>query len=200
MTKHKPIVIGLTGSIGMGKSTVARMFIKLGAAHFDADACVRSLLSEDDKTHHFFETNYPSVFYKGRISRIRVGRLIFSSETKRKKIEAFLHPIVKKEAKRFIEKQKESDAIILDIPLLYESKIDGLCDITCCASAAPEDQKTRVMKRGRLDEKQLEVILKRQLSDKTKRRRSDVVFDTSVDKKETRQMVEAFYKERIENA
>lgn len=199
MLENKKIIIGLTGSIGMGKSTVARMFRKKGASLFDADECVRELLATHKKVSRYFEVNNPEVFFHGKISRKRVGRLIFSSSAQRKKIENFLHPLVKKEAKQFI-RQAKTCIIVLEVPLLFETGFDVLCDYTFCVSACFAQQKERFMKRGRMTDDQYKAILKRQYSDRTKRKRADFVIDTSVTQKETRKAVEDIYKEILENA
>lgn len=196
MLKSKAIV-GLTGSIGMGKSTVARMFLKCGATLIDADQIVRELLSDNQKTISFFLKNYPTVFHAGRISRKRVAAILFSSQKNRRNIESFLHPFVKKEMKERIKTAKKK-VVVLEVPLLFETGFDRLCDYTVCASAGTAQQKKRVMKRNRMSLDQYRAVLKRQYSDQTKRRRANAVIDTSVSQKETRKVVNELYKEIIQ--
>jgi len=195
----KKIIIGLTGSIGMGKSTVSKMFEKCGATIFDADKCVKDLLLNNKKVIDFFKKHYPESFFHNKISTKRLGGIVFSSSKTRKRIEDFLHPFVEKEAKKAIKKAK-TEIIILEIPLLFESGFNYFCDKTICVSASAKKQKERFIKRKRMDEKQYKTILKRQYSDKVKRNLSDIIIDTNVTKKETKKSVEKLYMELTKNA
>lgn len=196
--KHKKVIIGLTGSIGSGKSTVAKFFNDCGAAIFDADEEVRNFLRHSTEVKSFFEKQYPEVMHAGRVSRKRVGALIFSDKKARENIESFLHKKVSLQAKTFIEKTRRK-VIVLEIPLLFEAGMDQLCDVTVATIADPQERKARVLGRGRMSEAQYNTISKRQLSDKEKKSRVDVVFDTSVPRAKTKNDVIEFYKD-IKNA
>ena len=185
------IVIGLTGSIGMGKSTAGAMLEYLDVPVHDSDAAVHELLRYDSEawfaiTAAFPYFSYPQIYgrkyfwhplkeTKRFLKRDVLGKIIFEKEHERKKLEAILHPLVRKAQKEFIERQRVlgCDIAALDIPLLFETGADRHVDYTVNISAPGFVQKARVLARAGMTPKKLSGILKRQMPDGEKRARSD---------------------------
>ncbi len=183
------IVIGLTGSIGMGKSATAAMLKKLGVPVFEADKAVHEMLGPGGRAVRavgkaFPPLTYPQIYgFKGGkrfIRRAALGKIVFASDKKRKKLESMLHPLVRAAEKEFIRKQKKRGAqiIALDIPLLFETRAGALVDYIIVVTAPRAVQRARVLARPGMDEKKFRAILKRQLPDREKRKRADYVLQT----------------------
>jgi len=192
------IIIGVTGSIGMGKTTVATMISDMtGAVTHNADDEVHHLLNAGGQgvaavQKLFPPDHHPHIYEEESINRAALGELIFKDEGLRQKLEEALHPLVRAAQKTLIQTQKEShsDIVVLDVPLLFETGGDQICDVTLVASASADIQKTRVMARPNMSEEKFTAILNRQMGDEEKRKRADHIIDTGVDLEQTRAQIE----------
>lgn len=175
----RPFVIGLTGSIGMGKSTTAAMFADAGVAVWDADAAVHRLYAPGGAAVAPLNAAFPGVLAPdGSIDRAALKARIAADPNALARIEAIVHPLVAADRADFIA-QVDADVIILDIPLLFEGNSSSLCDATVVVSVPEDVQRTRVLSRGTMSEADLARILARQMPDAEKRRRATWVIDTS---------------------
>lgn len=169
--------LGLTGSIGMGKSTTAQMFAELGIPVWDADAEVHKLYSVGGAAVPAIQELFPEAIENGAVSRLALKRLIQSDENTLVKLERIVHPLVADGRQRFID-QSNSDIVLLDIPLLFETNGDKNMDAIVCVDIDPETQRDRVLKRGTMTEQQFEQILSKQLPNDVKCNQSDFVVRT----------------------
>jgi dephospho-CoA kinase len=186
-------VIGLTGSIGMGKSTTARMFADEGCALWDSDTAVHRLYARDGAAVAGLAALFPDVIVAGAVSREALRAIIAQDETALKKIEAVVHPLVTQEQKRFIE-EAASDIVILDIPLLFETGKDKDVDAVVVVTTSPEEQERRLAERGAMTAKELETLRNKQMPDSEKRQRADFVVETNT-LEEARAQVRAILKQ-----
>lgn len=192
------MIIGLTGSIGMGKSTVAGMLAASGVAHFDADAAVHRLLGKDHPVAAVVAGHFPqAVADDGSLDRRRLGEIVFADTAKRRLLETVLHPLVRAERDRWIShcRHRGVGIICLDIPLLFETAGDKSCDLVIVTSAPLFIQRRRVLgrattTRGGMTAAKFHSILKRQLPDREKRRRATLVIETGIARFTTRCRVE----------
>lgn len=173
----KPYVLGLTGGIGMGKSTTAAMFAAEGVPVWDADAVVHRLYAVGGAAVWPIQGLYPAAVLQGRVDRSVLKRLIVDDASVLNNIEKIVHPLVAKDRQSFIE-HAVADIILLDIPLLFEGGSDQLCDGVAVVSVSGEVQRARVLDRGTMTAADLDGILARQMSDADKRARADWVIDT----------------------
>jgi dephospho-CoA kinase len=184
----KTKVIGLTGSIGMGKSTVAAQCRSCwrGVVSVDADRLVHQLLSPSGKAYPLVIKAFPEVVEAatGQINRQKLAQLVFASPPQLKKLEAILHPLVRQENQHRIRQacRERRPFIVLEIPLLYETGAETLCDAVIVASAPAFLQAQRVLKRTGMTPQKLQEILRRQLPDSQKRKRADAVIQTGLGK------------------
>jgi dephospho-CoA kinase len=177
------ITIGLTGSIGMGKSTAAAMLRRLGAPMFDADAEVHRLLGPGGGAVAAVGREFPGVVDEnGGINRPRLGAQVFGRPEALKRLEGILHPAVRAAERRFIAqgRARRLPLIVLDIPLLFETRADALCDAIIVVSAPRWLQRQRVMRRPGMTPARLASILKAQMPDGQKRRHADFVVETGL--------------------
>ena len=183
------LVLGLTGSIGMGKSTTARLFAEAGVPVHDADATVHSLY--DSKLVEEIEAAFPGSTTEGRVDRGKLGAQVVGKPEQIKRLEAIVHPHVREEEERFLAKAEAAGApmAVLDIPLLFETGGDSRVDAVVVVSAPPEIQRQRVLGREGMTVEKFEAILARQTPDAVKRRRADFVVDTSRDIEDARTQV-----------
>lgn len=170
-------IIGLTGSIGMGKSETAKIFAELSIPVFDSDEAVHNLLGPDGKAVEAVEEKFPGVKVDNYIDRKRLGDLVFRNDAALKDLENILHPLVLKERQAFLEKVN-SDIIVFDIPLLFEKNYQDQCDFIVVVSAPPDIQKERVLKRPGMSEKRFLEINAKQTPDAEKRKRADFIVQT----------------------
>ncbi|HJU76826.1 MAG TPA: dephospho-CoA kinase [Sphingomicrobium sp.] len=175
------IRIALTGSIAMGKSTVARMFERAGVPVFDADAVVRELQAEGGALVEAIGKRFPGTVSNGFLDRERLSRLVLDKPSELAELEAMVHPEVRGARDRFIAAHKDAPAILFDIPLLFETKGEAAFDKIIVVSAPPDVQRARVLARPGMTPAKLKSILARQMPDADKRRRADFVIDTSGD-------------------
>ena len=169
--------LGLTGSIGMGKSTTAQMFAELGIPVWDADAAVYKLYSTGGAAVPAIQELYPEAVEHGEVSRPALKTLIQSSENVLSEIERIVHPLVAADRQNFIG-ISDSDIVLLDIPLLFETNGDKHMDAIACVDIDPETQRVRVLQRGSMTEEQFEQILSKQLPNDVKCGQSDFVIQT----------------------
>lgn len=177
-------VIGLTGSIGMGKTTVAGQFEYCGCPSHDSDLAVHHALKPDGEGFEEVAVTFPEAWDKKNhlIKKDILSKLVFDNELKRRQLEEILHPIVKREQINFIRKNKTlgRKAVVLDIPLLFETGADARVDYTITVTAPFFMQRARVLKRTGMTEGKFNAILKAQMPDKEKQERADFIIRTSL--------------------
>ena len=183
------ITLALTGSIGMGKSTVAAMFAEAGVPTFDADAVVRVLQGPGGRLVPVIEARFPGTTRDGAVDREALTAAVLSDRDELAALEAIVHPAVHHERTRFIVEHGDAPALLFDIPLLFETGGDQAFDKVIVVSARPELQRERVLSRPGMTEQKFEQILARQLPDADKRNRADFIVDTSGTMDETRAQV-----------
>ena len=172
------IKIGLTGSIGMGKSTTAEMFREAGIPVYDADATVHELYSGE--AVHLIEQAFPGTEINGKIDRSILGAKVIGNSDEMKRLEAIVHPLVHAKEKKFLENAEESGSkiVVLDIPLLFETGGKSRVDVIVVVSARPEEQRKRVLAREGMTEEKFAAILAKQVPDQEKRKQADFVVET----------------------
>jgi len=177
-------ILGLTGSIGMGKSTAADMLRRLGVPVHDADAAVHHLLASDPGVRAEIAARFPDAMDGEMVDRQALGATVFSDPAARKELEAILHPRVRAAAKRFLRKQAMARAplVVLDIPLLYETGGEANVDAVLVVAAPEFLQAQRVLSRPGMSVERFNGILASQVSDSEKRRRADYVVETGLGK------------------
>ncbi len=174
------LVVGLTGSIGMGKSTAVAMLRRMGIPVHDADAAVHRLIGSGGAAVPAIEAAFPGTVVDGAVDRARLGNRVFGDPAARARLEAILHPLVRRSARYFLKCQTRlrHDLVVLDIPLLFETGGEELCDAVIVVSAPRAVQAGRVLSRPGMTEAKFRAILAVQLSDAEKRRRADFVVST----------------------
>ncbi len=169
--------LGLTGSIGMGKSTTAQMFVDEGCALWDADAAVHRLYAIGGAAVGPMGEDFPSAIVEGAVSREALKRIISEDSSALKRIEGIVHPLVAADRAAFRE-SAVADILVFDIPLLFETGGEAAMDAVACVRVSPDEQKRRVMERGTMSEAQFEQIRAKQMPNDEKCARSDYVIDT----------------------
>lgn len=187
------IVLGLTGSIGMGKSTVAAMFAEEGAPVFDSDATVHALYAKGGRAVAPVEAAFPGVAVDGAIDRAALSARVVGNAEAIGRLEAIVHPLVREAQLTFLQTQRDAGAeiVVLDIPLLLEGGGSTLVDAVVVVSAPAEIQRERVLARPDMTAQKFEAILARQMPDAEKRARADFVIETGVSFDDTRAQVRA---------
>lgn len=170
-------ILGLTGSIGMGKSTTARLFGEAGCAVWDADAAVHRLYAPGGAAVAPMVRAFPNAVLDGAVSRSRLKDLIAGDPTALRRIEQIVHPLVAADRADFLD-QVTADIAVLDIPLLFENGSETMMDAVVCVTVPPEVQRARVLQRGTMNAEQFETILAKQMPDAEKRARADYVIVT----------------------
>ena len=172
--------IGLTGSIGMGKSTTAEMFRALGCPVFDADAAVHSLYNEGGKAVALIRAVFPDAVKDGRVDRTILGKHMRADPLNLSVLESFIHPMIGELRGKFFEtaKSQRADVVVLDIPLLFETGMDKLVDTIIVVTAPSLVQRKRVMARPGMTKELFKSLLSRQTPDSEKRRRADYLIFT----------------------
>ncbi len=174
----RPFLLGLTGSIGMGKSTTARMFAEEGVPVWDADAVVHALYAKGGAAVTPVAQAFPGVDVDGAIDRPRLREALSRDKQSLSRLESIVHPLTAAAREAFIAAHAQADLVLLDIPLLFETGADKLCDAVLVVSAPAEVQRARVLERGTMSSEQLDLILQRQFPDAQKRARADHVIET----------------------
>ena len=183
------IRIALTGSIGMGKSTVAKMFERAGIPVFDADAVVRELQSPGGGLVERIGELFPGCVRCGTLDRDCLAQIVLSDREKLAALESLVHPAVRDAREAFVAKHSDVPALVFEIPLLFETGGETAFDKVVVVSAPAEVQHARVLARPGMSEEKLASILNRQIPDEEKRRRADFVVDTSGDLSTTESQV-----------
>ncbi len=169
--------LGLTGSIGMGKSTTAGFFAKAGIAVWDADAAVHRLYAAGGAGAEAIGRDWPQVLVAGAVDRSALKQIIAADPTALPRIEALVHPLVAADREAFLT-SAQSDIVVLDIPLLFEKGTEKDMDATLLVTAPPEVQRARVLARPGITTAQFEAILARQMPDREKRARATHIIET----------------------
>lgn len=182
--------LALTGSIGMGKSTVAAMFASRGIPVFDADAAVRQLQGPGGRLVPVIERRFPGTTRDGAVDREALSAAVLGRPDELAALEAIVHPAVHHERTRFIVEHGGTPALLFDIPLLFETGGDKVFDKVIVVSAPAEVQRQRVLARPGMTAEKLDHILARQMPDAEKRARADHVIDTSLSLAETAAQVD----------
>ncbi len=177
---RKPFVLGLTGSIGMGKSATAAMFAARGVPVHDSDAAVHSLYGPGGKAARAIGEAFPGTLTpEGGVDRPALREAVLGDSEKLRQLEGIVHPLVGAEARAFLARHGQAPLVVLDIPLLFETGGQARCDAVLVVTAPPEVQRARVLARPGMTQAAFEAILAKQMPDAKKRARADYVIDTS---------------------
>jgi dephospho-CoA kinase len=173
------IVLGLTGSIGMGKSTTAKLFAEAGVPVYDADAAVHRLY--EGEAVAAIEAAFPGTTVDGKVDRNKLSAHVVHDTSAIKRLEGIVHPMLSASRERFLRDAEQSGApvAVVDVPLLFETGGDKRVDAVVVVTTAPEIQRQRVLARDNMSVERFDAILARQLPDAKKRQRADFVVDTS---------------------
>jgi dephospho-CoA kinase len=172
------IVLGLTGSIGMGKTTTAALFRQAGVPVYDADAAVHRLYAPGGAAVAPVEATFPGVVAEGAIDRHRLSERITADPAALARLEDIVHPLVAAERTAFLQSAADADVVVLDIPLLFETHSQSLVQAVIVVSAPEEVQRARVLSRPGMSEEKFKALLARQTPDAEKRRRADFIIET----------------------
>ncbi|MDX8462844.1 dephospho-CoA kinase [Mesorhizobium humile] len=185
------IVLGLTGSIGMGKSTTAKMFAEAGVPVHDSDETVHRLYS--GKAAPLVEAAFPGTAQAGVVDRVKLAGKVLGDPAALRKLEAIIHPLVRADADAFLAKHRAAGArlAVLDIPLLFETGGRSRVDKVVVVTASPDIQRERVLARPGMSEEKFLSILAKQVPDAEKRRQADFIIDTGNGFEAARKSVEA---------
>lgn len=173
------IIVGLTGSIGMGKSATAGLFREMGVAVHDSDAAVHAIYADAAEVH--LAADFPQAFPNGRFDRSALAALVVGNPEAMRRLEAIVHPLVSASRVSFLDAQRARSArvAVLDVPLLFETGLSDAVDICLVVTAPPELQRRRVLARPGMSLEKFEAINARQLADAHKRSRAHWIIDTS---------------------
>ncbi len=172
-------ILGLTGSIGMGKSTTAKLFTEAGVPVYDADAAVHKIY--EGEAAPAIEAAFPGTTVDGKVDRAKLSAKVVHDPAAIKQLEQIVHPMLGASRRKFLEDAERSGApvVVMDIPLLFETGGEKRVDAVVVVSTDPATQRERILARGTMTNEALDAILARQLSDAEKRKRADFVVDTS---------------------
>ena len=190
----KPMILGLTGSIGMGKSAVAAMFVDEGVPVFDADATVHDLQKAGGALVPAIEAAFPGTTGPDGVDRQKLGAAVFGDRDRLALLESIIHPAVAERRKAFLTSYQDADMILFDIPLLFEKGGQAGVDTVVVVSAPAPVQRQRVLARANMTPDKFEHILALQMDDADKRARADHVIDTGKDINKTRADVHSLVK------
>jgi dephospho-CoA kinase len=172
-------IVGLTGSIGMGKSTTAKLFAEAGVPVYDADAAVHKIY--EGEAAPAIEAAFPGTTAEGRVDRAKLSAKVVHDPAAIKQLEQIVHPMLGASRKKFLDDAERAGApvVVMDIPLLFETGGEKRVDAVVVVTTSPESQRERILARGTMTSEALDAILARQLPDAEKRERADFVVDTS---------------------
>ena len=176
--RGRPFRLGLTGSIGMGKSTTATMFAEEGVPVWDADAEVHALYAQGGAAVPLIAEAFPQAVKAGAVDRAALRACLASDKKALTRLESIVHPLTTASRNAFLERHAQAPIVLLDIPLLYETGAENTCDAVLVVTAPEEVQRARVLARGSMSAEQFDLILSRQLPDAQKRARADFVIET----------------------
>jgi dephospho-CoA kinase len=173
------IILGLTGSIGMGKSTTARLFAEAGVPVYDADATVHMIY--EGEAAPAIEAAFPGTTSGGKVDRAKLSAQVVHDADAIRRLEQIVHPMLRAYHQRFLDEAEQSGApvAVVDVPLLYETGGEKRVDAVVVVTTSPEAQRERILARDNMTAEKLDAILARQLPDAEKRRRADFIVDTS---------------------
>ncbi|MEH6951949.1 dephospho-CoA kinase [Nitrobacter sp. NHB1] len=173
------LVLGLTGSIGMGKSTTAKLFSEAGVPVYDADATVHEIY--EGEAAPAIEAAFPGTTLNGKVDREKLSAKVVHDAAAMKRLEQIVHPMLRAYRQAFLDRAERSGAevAVVDVPLLFETGGEKCVDAVVVVSTTPEVQRERILARGNMTGEKLDAILARQLPDAEKRKRADFVVDTS---------------------
>ena len=173
------LILGLTGSIGMGKSTTAKLFAEAGVPIYDADAAVHKIY--EGEAAPAVEAAFPGTTVDGKVDRAKLSAKIVHDPAAIKQLEQIVHPMLGASRQKFLQAAEQSGApvVVMDIPLLFETGGEKRVDAVVVVTTTPENQRERILARGTMTDEALDAILARQLPDAEKRKRADFVVDTS---------------------
>ncbi|WP_315778156.1 MULTISPECIES: dephospho-CoA kinase [unclassified Bradyrhizobium] len=172
-------VLGLTGSMGMGKSTTAKLFAEAGVPVYDADATVHKVY--EGEAAPAIEAEFPGTTVDGKVDRARLSAKVVGDPDAIRRLEAIVHPMLRSYHQKFLDDAEQSGVpvAVVDVPLLFETGGDKRVDAVVVVSTSPEIQRQRILARGTMTEEALDALLARQMPDAEKRKRADFVVDTS---------------------
>jgi len=187
------IVLGLTGSIGMGKTTAAKMLRRMGLPLHDADRAVHRLLAKGGAAVAAVEAAFPGVAVDGAVDRERLAARVFEDPAALERLEGILHPAVRRTTRAFLDRHARASRplVVLDIPLLFETGGSVLCDAVAVVAAPTFVQRDRVLGRRGMTAARFQAILAKQMPDREKRRRADFVVHTGLSKADTLRQLRA---------
>jgi dephospho-CoA kinase len=173
------LILGLTGSIGMGKSTTAKLFAEAGVPVYDADAAVHQLY--EGEAAPLIEAAFPGTTAGGKVDRAKLSERVVHDPAAMRQLESIVHPMLGASRQKFFADAEAAGApvVVVDVPLLFETGGEKRVDAVVVVTTSPELQRERVLARGTMDEEKFNSILARQLPDAEKRKRADFVVDTS---------------------
>ena len=179
LNDHAMIILGLTGSIGMGKSTTAKLFEEAGVPVYDADASVHRLY--EGEAAAAIEAAFPGTTVDGKVDRNRLSAKVVHDAAAMKQLEQIVHPMLGASRQKFFDDAERSGApvVVVDVPLLFETGGEKRVDAVVVVTTTPEIQRERILARDNMTGEKLDAILARQLTDAEKRKRADFVVDTS---------------------
>lgn len=189
------IIIGLTGSIGMGKSTTAQMFRDEGCPVFDADAAVHALYAKGGKAVPIIRSVFPDAIKDGAVDRAVLGTHMRADPLQLKVLESFIHPLVGESRAAFFENNKEADIVVMDVPLLFETGLDKAVHHIVVVTAPAKTQRERVLAREGMTPELFDSLLARQTSDAEKRRRAHSLVYTDRGLENAREQVHEILKQ-----
>lgn len=189
----RPVVLGLTGSIGMGKTTAAAMLRRMGLPLHDADQTVHRLLGKGGAAVAAVEAAFPGVTCGGAVERKVLGARVFADDAALARLEAIVHPLVRRAARAFLSRaaRRRQAIAVLDLPLLFETGAEALCDAVIVVSAPVFVQEARVLGRRAMTRQRFDAIRAKQMPDAEKRRRADFVVETGLSKGQTLRQLRA---------
>lgn len=172
-------VLGLTGSIGMGKSTTAKLFAEAGVPVYDADATVHKIY--EGEAAPAVEAAFPGTTVDGKVDRTRLSAKVVHDPAAIRQLEQIVHPMLRVYHQKFLDDAERSGApvAVVDVPLLFETGSEKRVDAVVVVTTSPENQRTRILARGTMTKEALDALLARQMPDEEKRKRADFVVDTS---------------------
>lgn len=196
------VVLGLTGSIGMGKSTAAAMLRRMGIPVHDADAAVHRLLAKGGAAVPAIAAAFPGVVGNGAVDRAALGAAVFKDPAALRRLEAIVHPLVRRAEREFLRRARRQGRrlVVLDIPLLFETGGERRCDAVAVVSAPAFLQAQRVLKRPGMTSERLSAVRASQMADAEKRRRADAVIPTGLGRRPTLRALTRLvskYRERV---
>ncbi|MDC3107942.1 dephospho-CoA kinase [Paracoccaceae bacterium] len=200
MNKKSSFILGLTGSIAMGKTTVSNMFRDIGVPVWCADNEVNNLYSKNGAATQIFVKEFPSVVTDIGVDKTKLRNLIHRDNTTLRKIEEIVHPLLRGSRTSFADLYKKQPIIIYDIPLLFEKNQDRNFDAVVLVTASEVTQKSRVLKRKNITEKDFQLIKRNQLNEKDKLKRANFILNTDKPLLETKEDVKDLYRIIMEMA